>query len=339
MTAEILTEMIRQLLSQAGEYVGIGWQGGEPTLMGLPFFQKAVGLMMHFGRNQRVGNSFQTNGLLINKKWAAFLKQHDFLVGLSLDGPEHIHNRYRLIRGGGGTWATVVDKAKLMLDAGVSVNALSVVTDYSADFSEEIYAFLKGTGLNFMQFIPCVEFNPQAPGTMRPYSVTPEKFGSFLCNIFDLWMKDFVNGKPTTSIRFFDSLFFRYVGFSPPECTLLERCGNYLVVEHNGDVYSCDFFVEPRWRLGNIKTDRLDRLFNSKKQRAFGAMKQKLASECRSCQWLTYCTGGCTRHRTGTPQSLKTSYLCKAYEIFFNHAHGRMSELATAWKAANKPFN
>jgi len=333
MSEDVLTEMIRQAMTQAGDEVGIAWQGGEPTLMGLPFFQKAVDLICRFGRNQTVGNGLQTNGLLIDKDWARFLRQYNFLVGLSIDGPEQVHDHYRLMKDGGNTWSTVMDRAKLMLDQGVSVNALSVVTDYSAGFPEEIYRFYKGMGLNYMQFIPCIEIDPLNPGRLLPLSVSAEKFGSFLCALFDLWISDFVNGAQTTSIRFFDSIFYRYVGLTPPECTLLEECGNYLVIEHNGDVYSCDFFVEPQWKLGNLKKGLLQDMLNSERQNVFGAMKNRLPNECSVCKWLNHCRGGCIKDRARYPQRNGVSYLCDAYKIFFEHADPRLTELASSWKA------
>jgi uncharacterized protein len=333
MAEETLTEMIRQLMDQSGEQVGIGWQGGEPTLMGLSFFEKAVDLMGRFGRNQAIGNGFQTNGLLINREWARFLQRYNFLVGLSLDGPRHIHDRYRRTITGGGTWKTVTDKAKMLLDAGVAVNTLSVVTEYAADNPEEIYGFFKELGLDHMQFIPCVEFDRKMPDTMLPYSVSPEKYGAFLCTLFDLWTDDFEGARPTTSIRYFDSLFHRYVGLTPPDCSFHEECGNYLVVEHTGDVYACDFFVEPGWQLGNIHQDRLEDMLCSERQNRFGAMKKNLPPECLECPWLAYCTGGCTRHRPAS--GTRPDYLCRAHRHFFDHADARMKDLAAAWKAEN----
>jgi uncharacterized protein len=184
-----------------------------------------------------------------------------------------------------------------------------------------------------MQFIPCVEFDPSTPDTMLPYSVSPEKYGAFLCTIFDLWINDFEDDRPTTSIRYFDSLFYRYVDLIPPDCSFLEECGNYLVVEHTGDVYPCDFFVEPGWHLGNIHQDRLEEMLNSEKQNYFGILKKKLPSECIECQWRIYCAGGCTRQR---PQSGKRpDYLCDAYQRFFEHADARLKDLAAKWKSEN----
>jgi uncharacterized protein len=332
MTEATLTELIKQAMEQAGETIGIAWQGGEPTLMGLPFFQKAMDLICRYGENQSVGNALQTNGLLIDKEWAKFLNEYNFLVGLSIDGPEHIHDHYRRTKDGGKTWSQVEDKARMMLDNGVAVNALSVVTDYSSEFPEEIYSFLKDLGLTYMQFIPCVEKDPMKPDELLPFSVTPDKYGAFLNKLFDLWLADFVDGIQTTSIRFFDSVFYRYVGLTPPECTLLEECGNYLVAEHNGDVYSCDFFVEPAWKLGNINAERLQDMLNSKRQIAFGAMKKQLPGECKSCKWLHLCQGGCTKGRGIGSGHGGTNHLCAAFKMFFNHADPKLAQLAASWK-------
>ena len=335
MTEATLTELIRQAMCHAGETIGIAWQGGEPTLMGLQFFQKAMDLICLYGSNQSVGNALQTNGLLIDREWIKFLREYNFLVGLSLDGPEHIHDRYRRTRDGMGTGSLIVDKAKMMLDEGVAVNVLSVVTDYASRFPEEIYIFLKDLGLSHMQFIPCVERDQINPGKLLPFSVTAEKYGAFLCRLFDLWIEDFVDGCQTTSIRFFDSVFYRYVGMTPPECTLLEECGNYLVVEHNGDVYSCDFFVEPTWRLGNIKNGNLHDILNSKRQGTFGALKKHFSDKCISCQWLNHCQGGCLKDRENSLVDRGTHHLCAAYKMFFDHADPKLRELAASWKASH----
>jgi uncharacterized protein len=250
MSEDILKETVRQAMTQGGTQVSFAWQGGEPTLMGLPFFKKAVEFQKRFGRAQSVGNGLQTNGILIDRDWADFMKAYNFLVGLSLDGPEHIHNRYRFMKAGGGSWQHVVASAKRMRDADVALNALIVVNDYSVKFPQEIYEFHKDLGLTHMQFIPCVEPDPKDHKKAAPFSVPPEAYGAFLCALFDQWMADFANGVPATSIRYFESLLYGYVGMPAPQCTLLPTCGVYTVVEHNGDVYSCDFFVEPEWRLG-----------------------------------------------------------------------------------------
>jgi len=332
MSVEVLEEMVRQVCRDRDRNISFGWQGGEPTLMGLSFYQKAVEFQQRYGKGQTVGNGLQTNGILINKDWAKFLKEYNFLVGLSLDGPEHVHNHYRFMRGGNGSWDKVVDRARLMLDVGVAVNALSVVNDYSVQFPEEIYNFHKELGLTYQQYIPCVETDPHDRNKAASFSVSPEKFGEFLCTLFDLWINDFKDNVPTTSIRYFDSVFHSYVGMPPPECTLLPECGIYVVVEHDGGVYSCDFFVEPDWKLGNIMEGNLIDFLNSERQFEFGRMKCTLPDPCKTCKWLKYCWGGCTKDRIRDPQDNNLSHFCESYQMFYEHTDQRLQQLAERWK-------
>lgn len=332
MSENILEEMIKQVMSQGEQQVSFGWQGGEPTLMSIPFFEKVIEFQKSYGSGHSVGNGLQTNGILIEKRWAKFLSTYSFLVGLSLDGPEHIHDRYRLLRNGKGSWSQVVDRAKLLLDSDVEVNALTVLNDYSVKFPEEIYAFLKSIGLNYMQFIPCVEKDPKDPSQTAFFSVSPEKYGEFLCKLFDLWKADFVENVPTTSIRYFDSVFYNYVELPAPDCTLGKSCGVYVVVEYNGNVYSCDFFVEPGWKLGNVMEDKLIFMLNSEHQKKFGQKKAALPRDCKECRWLRYCWGGCTKDRQNNPQEKSMNYLCTSYKMFFSHADAQMSKMAEEWK-------
>jgi uncharacterized protein len=332
MKENVLREMIRQVLKAGAREVSFGWQGGEPTLMGLEFFQKAVSFQQEYGRGQSVANGLQTNGICIDNSWVRFLKQYRFLVGLSLDGPLHVHNHYRLLKGGEGTWKTVVDKARLLLDGGVDVNALTVVNDYSVQFPEEIYRFHKSCGLNHMQFIPCVEPDPADPARAAPYSVSAEDYGRFLRTLFDLWTADFSDGLPATFIRFFDSVFFNYVGLTPPLCTLSHTCGDYVVVEHNGDVFSCDFFVEPAWKLGNILKGNISNMLNSSRQRNFGRQKADRPQVCDSCRWLQYCWGGCIKDRFQDPRDKGRNHFCQAYKLFFEHADSTLTRLAEKWR-------
>jgi uncharacterized protein len=219
-----------------------------------------------------------------------------------------------------------------MLDAGVAVNALTVVNDYSVRFPEEIYAFHKELGLAYMQLIPCLEPVPRTAGDTAPSAARPEDYGQFLCRIFDLWLEDFDGPVATTSIRFFDSVFHTYVGLPPPECTLLEECGVYTVVEHNGDVYACDFFVEEKWRLGNVLEGRLEKMLNSSRQTQFGRRKSRLPDACRECTWLERCRGGCPKERLHAPSAQASPYFCAAYKKFFAHADPTFKRLAAIWK-------
>ena len=332
MSEDVQEILIQQAMEQRKERICFGWQGGEPTLMGLGFYEKVVALQQRFQQGPAAANGLQTNGLVLDRRWARILSRDGFLVGLSMDGPEHVHDRYRFLADGQGSWSKVRDRALLLLDHGVELNALSVVTDYSARFPDEIYEFIKGLGLVHMQFIPCIEPDPQDPERPAAFSVSGKALGGFLCRLFDLWINDFVDGKPTTSIGLFDAVFHQYAGLAPPECSLLEECGIYVVVEHNGDVYSCDFFVEPDWKLGNIEQDRLSDLLNSRRQARFGKRKARLGRQCQQCPWLSYCRGGCPKERGYDRKDKSKNHLCQGYRMFFEHAHPRLKALAERWK-------
>ena len=332
MSEAILEETVRQVMTQAGERVVFIWQGGEPTLMGLSFFKKVVELQMRFGGNQIVGNALQTNGLVLDESWVRFLKRYNFFVGLSLDGPRHVHDHYRLTASGQGTWSRTLEAAKILLEADVDTNALAVINDYSVQFPDDIHQFLKENGLRYMQFIPCVEPDPDDPSKPAYFTAPAEAFGQFLRRIFDLWLADFKNGVPTTSVRFFDTLLHIYTGNQPPECSQLSECGVYLVIEYDGGVYPCDFWVEPSWRLGSVASDKLVDLLNSDRQQAFGRMKASLPDECRDCRWLSVCRGGCTRHRLPIGRDNALNHFCRAYKVFFEHADEQLRNLVRQWR-------
>jgi uncharacterized protein len=337
MSETTLKQLIRQVMTYAGSEISFAWQGGEPTLMGLDFFKKAIDLQKQFGGNRQVGNGLQSNGILIDREWARFLKKYKFLVGLSLDGPARIHDKYRRMKGKKGnrnSWAKATDTAKLLLDTGVSVNAMCVVSNDSSRFPEEIYHFFKSLGLRYMQFIPCIEFDPHLPGKAAPFSVDSEQFGHFLIKVFELWINDFHQGRPTTSVRYFESVFFNYVGKPAPDCTLHQNCGVYIVVEHNGDVYSCDFFVDKKWKLGNIMepgSENLLKMLNSPLQETFGSRKTDVSQSCLKCPWYAYCFGGCPKDRLVVDKTGRTNYLCQSYKMFFQHADAHLRELAARW--------
>jgi uncharacterized protein len=332
MSPQVQEETIRQVMQQSGDGVSLAWQGGEPTLMGLDFYQRAIDLEMKYGHGQSVGNGLQTNGLLLNRDWAKFLKKYDWLVGISLDGPKHIHDHFRFDQGGKGTHQRVEDNAKMLLDEGVSANAMCCVTSHSVKYPEELYNYFKGLGLTFMQFIPIVETDKNDPSRAADFSVSAEAYGHFLNKLFDLWRADFKNGQPTTSVRHFESVFYSYVGLEAPECTMMKECGPYVVIEHNGNVYSCDFFVEPKWKLGNVMHDRIINMLNSKKQTIFGMAKAQLPRECKQCTWLTKCYGGCTKDRIKDPKDNHKPRFCTSYKLFFNHADATLSDMAVQWQ-------
>ncbi len=332
MSEKTLKLMVRQIMRQGGNNISFGWQGGEPTLMGMRFFELAANYQHIFGRpGQRVGNGFQTNGILIDKDWARMFKEYNFLVGLSLDGPKEIHDRYRVLKSEQPSWEKVVRARDILLETGVAVNALTVVSDYSVKFPREIYEFHKSNGLIYMQFIPLLERDSSAPNGIASFSVGPKEYGKFLCDIFDLWLADFRNGMPTTSVRWFDSLLFTYLGLEAPECTLQKECGRYVVIEHNGDVYSCDFFVEDRWRLGNISEGKIIDMLNSPLQDSFGKIKSTLPEKCLKCPWVTHCYGDCPKHRMFSAGNgdKPISYFCESYRMFFEHADKDFRRLAS----------
>ncbi len=330
MSTGTLEELIRQAMIQSSGPINFCWQGGEPTLMGLAFFEKAIEFQKKYGPGKQVGNGLQTNGLLLDGEWLSFLKRYRFLVGLSLDGPEHVHDRFRTTKSGAGTWKQTAAQASRLLEYGVSTNAMAVVNPYSVRFPEEIYNYIKSLGFSHMQFIPAV----QNPGTDN--QMNPDLFGNFLITLYQLWRNDFQNGSPSISVRFFDSLFFTYVDMTAPDCTLMEECGRYLVIEHDGSVFSCDFFVEPAWKLGNVRDNTLLQMINSEKQQTFGKLKTRLHQNCRSCPWLRHCFGGCPAERTVGDGPCRLSHLCEGYKLFFNYADGDLKKLAENWK--NRQF-
>lgn len=332
MSDNVLEELVKQAMNYSEQSIGLVWQGGEPTLMGLNFFKQAIKMQLRYGKNITIANSLQTNGLLLNSEWADFLAEYNFLVGLSIDGPQHVHDFFRKDAVGQGTWERVFQNAKMLLERKIAVNSLSCVTSYSANYPEEIYGFLYKNGFSNMQFIPVIEIDKENPNKIADFSVSAKDYGEFLCRIFDLWKSDFSYGIPKVSVRFFEELFYNYVGYEPPECTFQKECGKYLVVEYNGDVYSCDFFVEKRWLLGNIKHTNLHSLLNSTRQDEFGKQKSVLDNKCISCKWLNYCNGGCIKNRLNNPEDKGHNHFCESYKMVFEYADSFMKELAERWK-------
>lgn len=331
MSEETLEELISQMSDQTGKEYSITWQGGEPCMAGLDFFQKAIDLQIQSGKKnpKLIGNSLQTNGTLLNDDWIAFLKKYNFLVGYSLDGPKSYHDAYRTYNNGKGSWEDVVSNGRKLLKAGVEVNILSCITDNSAYYADELYHFYKTEGYQWLQFNPISEWDNDQ---LKSASVDPKKYGKFLCRMFDLWFNDFANNRPAPVIRFIENTFHAYLGFRIPECSFQENCGVYLLVEHNGDVFSCDFFVEPGQKLGNIHNDRLFDMLNSPVQYDFGKAKTDLATECYSCKWRDLCYGGCPKYRSNSGHN----YFCEAYKAFFAYSEERFKHLAKLWKSNNQ---
>ncbi len=333
MSEETLEELVKQAYERNDPPL-FAWQGGEPTMMGLPFFRRALELQRHYAEGRPVQNTIQTNGILIDEEWANFLRINKFLVGLSLDGKKPIHDAHRQDASGEGSWLKVQKAARLLMRKKVDVNALATVNAESVHKPEETYRFLKALGFTFMQFIPIVETDPEDPSKATDWSVDPEDYGRFLCRIFDLWVKDIdmEQLKAKISIRYFDSLLHTYLGKTPSDCTMIPECGVYLVVEHNGDVFPCDFFVKPELKLGNIHSGNLRTMLNSKKQTNFGRMKYDMVDECRTCPWLNQCHGGCLKDRYRDPRDRGRSHFCLSTKIFLEHADTKFQELANLYR-------
>jgi len=324
MSGAALERMIREFLELRQPESVFSWQGGEPTLAGLDFFEEVARLEMAHGRpGQVVGNALQTNGLRLDRDWAEFLGRYQFLVGLSLDGPEEIHNTYRKDAAGRGNFEQVMAGAEFLRQAGVAFNILAVVSPANVDRVEEVYRFFRRNGFEYLQFVPCLEKDPEGGG-LKPFSITPEGYGRFLCELWDLWIKE----PSRVSIRDFDSYLARRKKGKANLCTFQAACGGYLVVEHNGDVYPCDFYVRPEWKLGTLGERPLKEFFRLAKAREFAWGKTPKDPECTRCPWRGHCNGGCQKDRVlrdGMPG--KRSLFCSAYQAFFLHAEADIVRL------------
>lgn len=318
MSAEVLERLVDGFLFYSYPVSIFAFQGGEPTLAGLPFFEKLVEFQQKFGRpGQTVSNSIQTNGILLDDAWCAFLKQYNFLTGISLDGPEEVHDRYRFNRAGHPTWRKVTDAVARMHKHGAEFNILCVVSQANVGMPRELYRFFLSIGAEHLQFIPLAEFHPD--GTPMPYTISPEQYGRFLCELFDAWWPD----RRRVRIRFFDNLAEALAGMKPGSCTLHEACDSYVVVEYNGDVYPCDFFVESGWKLGNLMLDSFAEIARRQRRHTFAAKKALPHEECRVCEYASICHGGCPKLRHGPRRNFEDlDYFCKAYKMIFARATG-----------------
>ena len=337
MSDEVLESYVRQAL-QANQRV-LAWQGGEPTLMGLDFFRRAVELEKKYLRpGQPVENSFQTNGILLDDEWCEFLRENRFLVGISLDGPRELHDAYRRDKGGNPTFDKVVAAIRRMQAHHVEFNVLCTVNAANGWHPLEVYRFFRDElGARYLQFIPIVE-KEEGRGArdegveITARSVRPEQYGRFLIEIFDEWVRRDVG---STFVPFFDAVLAAYVYGESSACVLRPACGDNLVLEHNGDLYSCDHFVEPSHRLGNIIEAPLAELARSERQLAFGQAKSAaLPRPCRECQWLFTCHGECPKNRVlKTPDGEPgLNWLCAGLKAFFAHAEQPMKAMADLLK-------
>ncbi len=327
MSDEVLEHMISTFLATPQPQHSIGWQGGEPTLMGLDFFRKVTDLQQHCGRpGIAVSNGLQTNTTLIDDAWAKHLAQYNFLVGVSIDGPPAIHDKYRTFANGRGSHADVMRGLDCLKRNRVEYNVLTLVSQSNVSHPVDVYHYLRDDlGVKFHQYIECVEF--QSDGSLQPFAITGKAWGDFLCAIYDEWVK--CGDTHRVSIRLFDSILTRMVDGVANVCSMGQNCQQYLVVEHNGDIYPCDFFVRPELKLGNIMEDSWETLLNSPIYVEFGARKAQWNETCASCDYLKFCSGDCPKNRPTQGQDPRQlSTLCDGWMQFYEYALPKFEVLA-----------
>ncbi|MEJ2559678.1 MAG: anaerobic sulfatase maturase [Anaerolineae bacterium] len=346
MSDALLEEYTRQYIeAQPMREVTFAWQGGEPTLMGLDFFRRAIGFQQRYRRpGMRIHNALQTNGITLDDAWCGFFREHDFLVGISLDGPRDLHDAYRVDKGGQPTFERVMAGLELLKKHGVEFNVLTTVHAANADYPLEVYRFLRDeAGTGFMQFIPIIErdnetgFQEGEKASAR--SVTGRQYGDFLIAIFDEWVRQDVG---RVFVQIFDAALAVWLGQRPGLCIFEETCGTALAMEHNGDLYACDHFVEPGHKLGNIHDIPLVEMVGSEPQRQFGlAKRDTLPPYCRECQVRFVCNGGCPKNRIlHTPDGEPgLNLLCAGYKAFFTHIDRPMRMMAAELRAGRPAAN
>lgn len=328
---ELLERFIREYIeSQTTPEVLFTWHGGEPLVRPLAFYEKVVRLQQRYARGRRIANSLQTNGTLINDDWARFFHDQGWLIGVSLDGSEAYHDAFRRTRGGGPSFRNVIRGIDILNRHAVEWNALAVANRLNGDHPLSFYRFFKNIGCRYIQVTPVVErlahhddgrqlASLVDEGQLAPFSIRPKQWGNFLCTIFDEWVRHDVS---MFFFNIFDATLANWVGVAPGLCTMAKHCGHAGVMEHNGDVYSCDHFVFPEYKLGNIHEQSLVEMMYSERQRRFGRAKaDSLPTQCRECQWLNACHGECPRNRfihtaNGEPG---LNYLCEGYRQYFSH--------------------
>ena len=340
MSDDVLSAFITNYItSQPTPVVEFVWQGGEPTLLGIDFFNRVVELQKPFAGTKSITNSLQTNGILLTDEWCVFLSRNGFMVGISIDGPKDVHDRYRHDREGKGTFDKVMCGLRLLQKHKVEYNVLTAVARETARQGLEVYRFLRDHGVEFIQFSPVVERMPDAcsaqhglklacpasldktePQTeVTPWSVIPEEYGDFLIAIYEEWVRHDVG---RVFVMNFEWALNAWMGNSSPVCIHAEQCGRSLVIEHNGDVYACDHCVYPEYKLGNVSSETLPAMAERSRQAGFGvAKKTALPRWCRECQVLAACRGGCPKHRfiMSNYKEPGLHYLCEGYKKFFLH--------------------
>jgi uncharacterized protein len=355
MSDDVLESYIRQYIeAHDTPVVNFAWQGGEPTLLGVDFFRRVIELEKRYANGKQIANAFQTNGVLLNDAWAEFFLENQFLIGISIDGPRELHDAYRVDKGGQPTFDRVMHGIEMLRRNRVDFNTLTTVHRANADSPLEVYRFLRDNGSGYMQFIPIVEriahhvteeglrlISPGFAGAAKvaPWSVEPRQFGKFLCAIFDEWVRRDVG---RTFVQLFDVSLESWTGMEASLCIFRRQCGAALAIEHSGDLYSCDHFVYPENRLGNIMESAMAALAGSAQQREFGEAKEStLPRYCRECDVRFACNGECPKHRFLTTPDGEPglNYLCAGYKMFFHHIDPYMRFMASELAAERPPAN
>lgn len=351
MSDEMLELFIREYIqSQTTLEVLFTWHGGEPLLRPISFYKRVLELQQLYAGSRRVVNAIQTNGTLLTDEWCEFLRANNFLVGISIDGPEHLHNALRHTRQGEGCFKDVMRGLRLLAKHRVEWNAMATVNSANVAHPLEFYRFFRDElECEFLQFTPVVErttHNPngtllahagQQCGSVTPHSVKAEEWGEFLCAIFDEWVQNDVG---RVFVQLFDSTLANWVGQPPGVCTMSKYCGHAAVIEHNGDVYSCDHFVFPEYRLGNLREKSLSAMMYGQQQNRFGVAKyNSLPGQCLNCEYEFACHGECPRNRfvTSADGKQRLNYLCKGYYRFFDHAAPYMDYMRKMLQSGQAP--
>ena len=350
---ELLEKFIKEYIeAQTTPQVLFTWHGGETLMRPISFYKRALELQRIYGRGRQIDNCIQTNGTLLTDEWCQFFKDNNFLVGVSIDGPQEFHDEYRRTATNKPTFVKVMNGINLLNKHGVEWNALAVVNDYNADYPIEFYRFFKQIGCKYIQFSPIVERVVMredgltlAPGMqggdagLADFSITPEQWGNFLCTIFDEWVHNDVG---EYFVQLFDATLANWVGQAPGVCILAEECGHAGVMEFNGDVYSCDHFVYPEHLLGNLHTKTITEMMYSEQQNKFAKMKkQMLPQQCKECKFLFACHGECPKNRFLNDKygNYGLNYLCKGYRQFFEHVEPYMNFMKRELENHRAPAN
>ena len=318
----ILENLVKTIFEANPSAVNVAFQGGEPTLIGLNYYQKSVELIRQYNVwDVPISYSIQTNGIALNEIWAEFFLKHGFLVGISLDGTEKVHDFYRKHHEGAGTFVHVIRAIEILRKYGVLFNVLSVVTDISISAIKEIYDTFKQNGFEYVQFIPCLEPVYKLAETQENRFLTDDAYGGFLVDLFDLWLEDFIRGH-RLNIRFFENFAMILAGYEAEDCSMKGQCSASLIVESDGSVYPCDFYTIDKWRLGKVGVDSMALLLNNDVAKAFVERSMRMPIECLDCEFKAYCRGGCYRHR-----SHHKNRFCNSYKVFYTHAVPKMKRL------------